>query len=1039
MAGSEGPQVIPSTRAPACSSGRIQTFLLSNIQRLITPTGRTKTKFLSDQAALKNALLVAVTETWLHNGVFDAEVTHDFPGYSIFRCDRVGRQGGGVALYLRDDLTGEILCSEDNGVCELLAVRVHQLNTVIAVLYRPPDTRITEFLPIVSKLDNILSELEDPTPNIVLMGDFNFQDKNLSWIRSDDGLLVPLVHGHRQLSADDGVQVRQQAAKLCDVVLKHSMIQQVDQATHGREILDLLFSNNEDLVSSVSAESWPTFTDHSIVTANVSYQLEKDKVIEETHLLDSGKRLKKLNFNKAPWQQIQAELRKLDWEPMKELAKESSTAAHSWFMETLIPLLENLVPLKVPRRGKSNKLQKRRKLLWKKLGKVIERIETSSSTSKLSKLIQDKWELEKQLKDHYSSLNCQEESQAVLHMKDNPKAFFSFARSRQKTRSRVGPFIDPVTGHPNSDPDFAASVLADQYKSVFVQPRPEWTVNDVKEFFGSGGEGPALADINFNATDMEVACSELSSSSAAGADGVPASLLKTCRKELRTPLFILWRASLNQGLIPPDLLLVLVCPVHKGGSRGSPKNYRPVALTSHLTKVFERVVRKTLVDHLEKHGLLPDTQHGFRALRSTLTQLLSYWDTLLEDMEMGKGVDVIYTDFSKAFDTVETGVLLHELKQCGVTGKVGCWLSSFLDSKNRHQAVAVDGRVSPLTPVLSGVPQGTVLGPVLFLVHIRNISRGLSEGTSSSSFADDTRVQRGVSSASDCSALQSDLESIYTWANEVNMTFNSEKFECLRYWADPDKAPPFQYLAPDSQPIEVKTDLRDLGVRISSNLSFSIHIENVVTAASKLVGWGLRTFHGRGRAVMLTLLKSLVQPKLDYCSQLWSPSDQSSINRIESVQRHLVDRITDRKLIGLNYWEKLSELHLYSQERRRERYQVIFIWKISQGMVSGYDLNFIHTKGRRGRSVLPKTVVRAAPSCVRNARERSLGVRGARIFNLLPEELRSMNTDHIDMFKNHLDVFLSSIPDQPTLTGLGRAAESNSLLHQLPLFYTQMT
>ena len=108
-------------------------------------------------------------------------------------------------------------------------------------------------------------------------------------------------------------------------------------------------------------------------------------------------------------------------------------------------------------------------------------------------------------------------------------------------------------------------------------------------------------------------------------------------------------------------------------------------------------------------------------------------------------------------------------------------------------------------------------------------------------------------------------------------------------------------------------------------------------------------------------------------------------------------------------------------------------------MVSGYDLQFNHTMGRRGRSVIPKTVVRAAPTVVKNARERSLGVRGAKIFNLLPEHLRSMNTDHVYLFKNHLDVFLSSIPDQPTMTGLGRASESNSLLHQLPIFYSQRT
>ena len=123
-------------------------------------------------------------------------------------------------------------------------------------------------------------------------------------------------------------------------------------------------------------------------------------------------------------------------------------------------------------------------------------------------------------------------------------------------------------------------------------------------------------------------------------------------------------------------------------------------------------------------------------------------------------MDVVYTDFSKAFETVETGVLLQELKNCGIQGRVGCWLASFLDPNTRLQAIAVDGRVSHLTSVISGVPQGTVLGPVLFLVHIRNISRGLSEGTSASSFADDTRVQRGVLSADDCSSLQEDLQLI---------------------------------------------------------------------------------------------------------------------------------------------------------------------------------------------------------------------------------------------------------------------------------------
>ena len=197
-----------------------------------------------------------------------------------------------------------------------------------------------------------------------------------------------------------------------------------------------------------------------------------------------------------------------------------------------------------------------------------------------------------------------------------------------------------------------------------------------------------------------------------------------------------------------------------------------MALTSHIVQVFERVIRKSVVNYLERNVLLPDGQHGFRAFRSTLTQLLSFWDTILDELEGGGGVDIIYTDFSKAFDKVETGVLLHKIKECGITGKVGCWLASFLDPYSRQQAVGVDGTVSSLSPVVSGVPQGTVLGPILFLIHIRDIAVSLSQGTTATSFADDTRVQRGIHSIQDCSDLQADLGLIYCWAERVNMHFN---------------------------------------------------------------------------------------------------------------------------------------------------------------------------------------------------------------------------------------------------------------------------
>ena len=195
-----------------------------------------------------------------------------------------------------------------------------------------------------------------------------------------------------------------------------------------------------------------------------------------------------------------------------------------------------------------------------------------------------------------------------------------------------------------------------------------------------------------------------------------------------------------------------------------------------------------------------------------------------------------------------------------------------------------------------------------------NIASSLSEGTVATSFADDTRLQRGIDQEEDCEMLQVDLDKVYTWADEVGMIFNADKFELLRFWHDRDKAPDILYMGPDGGPIEEKSCLRDLGVMISSDLSFSSQVELTVERGRNMTGWALWTFRRRGRYLMLTILRSLVQPRLDYCSQLWSPRDQYSINLLEGVQHNFLSQIRDRAPHGLNYWEKLSELRVYSQE-----------------------------------------------------------------------------------------------------------------------------
>ena len=250
-----------------------------------------------DLASRHHSLVTMLTETWLSDQVLSSEVTVDIPGYNLYRCDRVGRLRGGVAMLVREDLGGEMLGSFDNGVVQMAVVRVHALKTVLCVMYRPPDTTLAELSPALTELDRILSDLTAPTPTLVLCGDFNFPKAALEW-QLVDGVIVPVVLGHH--AEGEGQHVRLQAERLVQLAYRHHMAQYVDRVTHGHEVLDLFFSNNPELVHSVSTESFPTFTDHMAVTVGVNYTLGKPPPKQKMSLLDSARRLKVLDFSKAP-------------------------------------------------------------------------------------------------------------------------------------------------------------------------------------------------------------------------------------------------------------------------------------------------------------------------------------------------------------------------------------------------------------------------------------------------------------------------------------------------------------------------------------------------------------------------------------------------------------------------------------------------------------------------------------------------------------------------------------------------------------------
>ena len=344
----------------------------------------------------------------------------------------------------------------------------------------------------------------------------------------------------------------------------------------------------------------------------------------------------------------------------------------------------------------------------------------------------------------------------------------------------------------------------------------------------------------------------------------------------------------------------------------------------------------------------------------------------------------------------------------------------------------VDGKISREEIVKSGVPQGSVLGPLLFLTLISDIDMNL-ELCHASSFADDTRIVAPEDGSSQL-AIQGELSQIYTWAYENKMTFNETKFEHLQYRVHHQINHDHQYFTEDGRAIEKSSKVKDLGVIMDGDASFELHIQTVITKARRQSGWILRAFRTRDRVSMSTLFKATVLPILEYCSQLWNPCRVGQIRDIESIQRHFTSRMQG---IGhLSYWDRLRALGIYSLERRRERYLILYVYKIILGITPNLeDVRFkIRTtySERRGLSCVLPPIKANATGRIKTAVERSFAVRAPKLFNSLPKAIRSSSLS-FNTFKAQLDILLGKVEDSPSFPNLRPRAISNSLLDQFEL------
>ena len=460
---------------------------------------------------------------------------------------------------------------------------------------------------------------------------------------------------------------------------------------------------------------------------------------------------------------------------------------------------------------------------------------------------------------------------------------------------------------------------------------------------------------------------------------------------LATPLHLIFVKFLRTGLVPAVWKMSLVVPLFKKSSHADPRNYRPVSLTSVCCKVMEKLVVLQLRDFLEDNGLLSQCQYGFRKNRSTEDQLLLTYNDVVSWMDMGYVVDVLLLDFSSAFDVVNHVVLMCMLRSIGLGDRLLEWIHAFLS--NRSMSVCVERAQSRPVEVTSGVPQGSVIGPLLFLIYVNHISAELT--CHYKAFADDYKLylhfsRKGKAAYQGTSLLQRNLNNIDQVACSWNLRLNPDKCCVMRFFKgrlvheDEPFANNYQL---QGKPLQFVCSQKDLGVVVDTSLRFHQHIKAVAAKAGGLANSLLRSTVCRTPEFMVSLFISHVRPILDYASCVWNTGYVGDSKLLESAQRRWTKQIDG--LGNLSYHDRLVRLNLFSVKGRRLRADLIKYWQIMhEGSADLLDMfSFapdVGTRGHRYKLVLPL--------CTLDARSRSFSVRCVNRWNSLPSYVVEMTT-----------------------------------------------
>ena len=906
--------------------------------------------------------IIVITESLPKNRETNLQIAEfNLDGYNIFSNNST--RGRGIIIYTRKHLKVQELTVESDFE-EYLSVKIElKKNEIIALcaIYRSPSSLNTNN----EELHKLLKSLDETCQSQkIIVGDFNYP--GIDWTR-------------KEASGQNAIHANMLLSTLDDLY----WTQHVNYPTRVRgdnipSILDLVITSDPDMISTVDCQGPLGRSDHSLLQFDV---LNTEPAFVEDlrpalHKADFVKMRKKLDKN---WSDIlqdhQDDVNKM-WETFVNIVRQAQ---------------EECIPKYRPANGKIRQALDRETIqLIKKKHRVWNRyMETRQ---------QDKFEeykrLRNQIRNRTRNIQRSKEKEIANDIRKNPKKFWRHVNNNTKYKTAIPDLISPEGTKVTSDKEKAES-LGQYFSSVYVTEN----CTNLPEQIESNTQ-TVLYNVCFNEEKVRKKLSELKIDKSPGPDGFHPRVLRETATEIAPAIAIIFQTSFRNGKLPDQWKIGNICAIHKKGPKSICGNYRPVSLTSILCKTMESIIRDEIMIYMRSQNLFSHFQYGFLPKRSTIQQLLKIMDQWTEELDSGLTIETVYLDFKKAFDTVPHLRLLNKLQAFGITGRLKQWIQDFL--LNRTQRVKINNILSTPLPVTSGVPQGSVLGPILFLLYINDLPQGINSNCYM--FADDTKIYRKLQADAYINDyFQQDLDKLQAWSDKWLLQFHPDKCKRMhikRRQSDSRTTPVHLYKDITGNRIQVTLETvsqhKDLGIMVDEKLSFESHIIDIVRKANQMMGLITRIFRDLCPKVFIPLYKALVRSRLEYGQTIWAPHHLKDIRKLEAVQRRATKRVVGLKL--LTYSERLRKLQLPTLSYRRSRGDMIEMYKISHGIYeesTTINMSYSHT-GLRGHEYKlfydrPET----------NLRKFSFRCRVVNPWNNLPQHV--VGAPSLSSFKRRLD------------------------------------